>query len=704
VVTFPYRGGTDFRASAVLSYGLGAVNDGDSQPEGGGPTDDRLVGGRYRLGAHLGSGGMGTVWLADDELLQRQVAVKEVRVPTGMSAPEIDRMRQRYLREARAAARLHHPGVVAVYDVLSEPERVWIVMEYISARNLAEVISEDGVLPPTRVARIGLQVLDALDSAHQAGVLHRDVKPANVLVDVERGDRAVLTDFGVASVSGDVSLTRTGQLVGSPAYFSPERLTGGDVGPASDIWSLGCTLYAAVEGKPPFLRDEQFAVITAITLDPVPNAPRAGLLAPVLAGLLDKDTHSRWNATRAKAALARVAEGLPAEMGDDVESSWGGAPPGTEPAARSITGRAPVSGPPVEPWPPGTPHPADPASGAFGSSSVSPWPPGTVYGTPTGGQSGGVEQPRSGPSAASSPGWTSAPPASSPGWSSGPPAGASSPGWAGGSPGYSSGPPAVSSSPGWTSGPPAAYGTSGGMQAPMPVQPPERPGSRWWLWPIAVIVIVALIAALTLLARSQGLLGGGAKPTPTVSTPAPGPGSSGPPDSPEPGATSSGLSTRSFEAPDKSYQLSYPAAWNKDCVVQKDGRSFCYFDEIPAGHHEPTDSMLDTNPYVLVLTGDANGKTALRGLTEEDTAAQGAHSAFPDYKQVTLSERVYGPNTGALLEFTATGVKSKLPRRIRIFRIVSGDKFYEVSLRSTEQNFASYVRGFETIATSLTPR
>ena len=289
-----------------------------------------MVAGRYRLDSHLGSGGMGTVWRGWDERLRRRVAVKEVTIAVGLPEAEEELLRERYLREARAAARLRHPAVVGVYDVISESGRVWIVMELINARDLAAVLREDGPLDPARAARIGLQLLDALDAAHEAGVLHRDVKPANVLID--SADRTVLTDFGVASVTGDSSLTRTGQLVGSPAYLAPERLTGGTVGPASDLWSLGCTLYAAVEGRPPFHRPEQFAIIAAITVEPVPRAKNARLLGPVLYGLLDKDQASRWDTARARAALERVAEGLPV-----VASAEWGAPP-AEATTMAVTG------------------------------------------------------------------------------------------------------------------------------------------------------------------------------------------------------------------------------------------------------------------------------------------------------------------------------------------------------------------------------
>jgi serine/threonine protein kinase len=270
-------------------------------------VEGQVVVGRYRLAERLGSGGMGTVWRADDELLERTVAIKEVCIPGGLPDVEADRLRQRYLREARAAARLRHENVVVVYDVIPESARVWLVMELIDAPDLAALVRADGPLDAPTAAHVGLQILDALGAAHDAGVLHRDVKPANVLICAN--GRAVLTDFGVASVTGDASITATGQLIGSPAYLAPERLTGGVVGAASDLWALGCTLYAAVEGQSPFWRDEPFAIMSAITVEALPPPRLAGALTPVLLGLLEKDQSERWDADRTRAALERVVAG-----------------------------------------------------------------------------------------------------------------------------------------------------------------------------------------------------------------------------------------------------------------------------------------------------------------------------------------------------------------------------------------------------------
>ncbi|MQA97623.1 MAG: protein kinase, partial [Streptosporangiales bacterium] len=253
--------------------------------------DGRLLAGRYRLDTPLGRGGMGTVWRATDELLDRGVAVKELRFPPEISAAERSVLKERTKREARAAARLSHPGVVTVLDVVDAEDRPWIVMELVPSRSLAQVVEEDGPLPYRRVAEIGLRLLAALGVAHAAGVIHRDVKPGNVLL----GDngRVVLTDFGLAVLEGDPSLTQSGMIIGSPAYMAPERARGGVVSPASDLWSLGATLYTAVEGRPPYDRKGSMAVLTAALFDDPDPSEHAGPLRPLLEDLLRRDPPAR---------------------------------------------------------------------------------------------------------------------------------------------------------------------------------------------------------------------------------------------------------------------------------------------------------------------------------------------------------------------------------------------------------------------------
>jgi serine/threonine protein kinase len=266
-----------------------------------------LLAERYRLVRSLGQGGMGRVWLARDEVLHRDVAINDVIPPEGLTAEERDEMRQRTLREARAAARLNHPSVVRVYDVVRTDVHPWIVMEYVPSRSLHEVIAEDGTLPPARVAQIGLQVLGALRAAHRAGVLHRDVKPSNVLLTDD--GRVVLTDFGLATMPGEATVTRPGMVLGSPAYISPERAREGYAGPESDLWSLGATLYAGVEGNSPYQRSSAIATLSALVTEDPPPARHAGPLRAVLNGLLKKDPAARIDAAEAERLLRRAAGG-----------------------------------------------------------------------------------------------------------------------------------------------------------------------------------------------------------------------------------------------------------------------------------------------------------------------------------------------------------------------------------------------------------
>jgi serine/threonine protein kinase/Tol biopolymer transport system component len=268
-----------------------------------------LVGGKYRLIEVLGEGAIGVVWRAHDESLGRDVAIKEIRFPSGLDDDQIVSLRARTLREARAAARLSHPGIVTVHEVVRQDERPWIVMELVRGRTLAQVVKEDGPQSPRRVAEIGAQILAALRAAHAAGVVHRDVKPANVILD---GDRTVLTDFGIAALDGGTVLTQTGAMLGTPAFMAPEQARGMFATPASDLWSLGATMYAAVEGQRPFEGETVATVlVTLLTVDP-PAPRRAGPLAPVIAGLLAKEPGLRLSADAAAGHLARVAGGDPA--------------------------------------------------------------------------------------------------------------------------------------------------------------------------------------------------------------------------------------------------------------------------------------------------------------------------------------------------------------------------------------------------------
>ncbi|MFI6295208.1 serine/threonine-protein kinase [Nonomuraea sp. NPDC050790] len=269
---------------------------------------ERLVSNRYRLIEPIGEGGMGVVWRAHDELLDRPVAVKEVRY-SGVGEAKRNELNRRTIREARAAGRLEHPSVVVVYDVVEEDGRPWIVMNLVRSRSLARVVADGGPLPPGRVAAIGAALLDALRTAHAAGVLHRDVKPENVLL-ADDG-RVVLTDFGIATLEAEQGLTATGNLVGTPAYMPPERLNGLPAGPESDLWALGATLYTAVEGRAPFRGDSWAATVAAVLRDPPAPTGRAGALAPVIEGLLRRDPAARIPAAQAAALLGAASGTAP---------------------------------------------------------------------------------------------------------------------------------------------------------------------------------------------------------------------------------------------------------------------------------------------------------------------------------------------------------------------------------------------------------
>jgi serine/threonine protein kinase len=261
----------------------------------------RLVAGRYRLRSLLGSGGMGRVWLAEDEVLDRLVAVKQFALDDQASEVTRKAARIQALNEARAAARVDHVGAVQIHDVVKEDGCPWIVMEMLSGQTLAQALAAEGPLPIDQVTTIGLGLIDVLQATHRAGIVHRDVKPANVhLCD---GGRVVLMDFGIARTVDDGSTVSSGLLAGSPAYISPEQFRCGEVGPASDLFSLGATLFAAAEGNAAFDRGDLFATLTAVVVDTPGPFRRAGLLRPVIEGLLVKEPDQRLNADQARAAL-----------------------------------------------------------------------------------------------------------------------------------------------------------------------------------------------------------------------------------------------------------------------------------------------------------------------------------------------------------------------------------------------------------------
>lgn len=299
----------------------------------------RSLDNRYRLVEPLGQGGMGRVWLGYDEMLHRQVAVKEIVTPRWITADERTKVRERSLREARSIARLDHVNVVRIFDIVIADGDPWIVMEYVPSQSLRTVLEHDGRISPYQGAEVGLAVLNALGAAHRAGVVHRDVKPDNILLG--RDGRIVLTDFGLAAVDADdPRLTNTGAFVGTPPYLAPERLQEGSTDPGTDLWSLGVTLYTAVEGRTPFERASSLATLTAVLMEPPPATRHAGPLAPVIEGLMRTDPAERIDAETA-GELLRMALDAPGPATAAALSANGAAK-----HARPASGDRPVTTPP----------------------------------------------------------------------------------------------------------------------------------------------------------------------------------------------------------------------------------------------------------------------------------------------------------------------------------------------------------------------
>jgi tRNA A-37 threonylcarbamoyl transferase component Bud32 len=479
---------------------------------------ERLLAGRYRLGDVLGRGGMGTVWRAEDETLGRTVAVKELRFPSAIDEDEKRRLITRTLREAKAIARIRNNGAVTVFDVVDEDNRPWIVMELIEGKSLAEAIREDGLLTPKRAAEVGLAILDVLRSAHREGILHRDVKPSNVLISDD--GRVVLTDFGIAQVEGDPSITSTGMLVGAPSYISPERARGHKPGPAADLWSLGGLLYASVEGVPPYDKGSAIATLTAVMTEPVEQPKNAGPLENVIYGLLAKDPVQRLDDAGARAMLNEVLRApepeqsvpeppdatkvvamppLPEEPGRPGAGGFGsGAKKGEEPAERlrgalrSVRKAATAAG----------------AATAAATSAATARAK-TVGGSDSSGAEGaaGAASPRTGAGSGGAAGGTSVSAGSAGSSVSGAP---DVPGQAGSRDGTS-----VNSSSAGLAGSAGASGTRGGSGSGWPVAPerPARPVPKASLTdvvPLRTLVILAVVLALVVLGTVLALtLGGG---------------------------------------------------------------------------------------------------------------------------------------------------------------------------------------------------
>ncbi|MFC4119573.1 serine/threonine-protein kinase [Nonomuraea zeae] len=487
---------------------------------------ERQVSNRYRLIEPLGEGGMGVVWRAYDELLDRTVAIKEVRY-SGVGDAKRAELNSRTIREARAAGRLDHPSVIVIHDVVEEDGRPWIVMQLVRSRSLAQVLQEQGPLQAGQAAVIGGRVLDALRAAHATGVLHRDVKPENVLL-ADDG-RVVLTDFGIASLEAEAGLTATGGLVGTPAYMPPERLNGEPARPESDLWSLGATIYAAVEGEPPFRRDSWAATVAAVLRDEPRPPARAGALEPVIMGLLRRDPATRMPAEQAARMLYEVASAprWPSPPGHPQ-------PPGAAPAigAAQAAGAAPAGG-----------RHGDPAGYPSGHPSKAP-----------GGYSGGH------------------PSGDRAGYSGGDPSGAPG-GYSGG---HSGGDPGDQRGAGrWQSGDGRPHlATGGGSEAVTGSSVTGRPhqtlpvrrrvgGKALWIGVPAAVAAVAVLGTAGVLLSSQGTSTTTPSPTPTTGPATTSPPTTGPTPKPSPTRTNRPLPAgwRSYSNAAGRFSIALPRQW-----------------------------------------------------------------------------------------------------------------------------------------------
>ncbi|MFM9677268.1 serine/threonine-protein kinase [Streptomyces brasiliscabiei] len=580
-----------------------------------------IVSGRYRLVESIGQGGMGRVWRATDDMLDRQVAVKEMRID-GLDPEDSRTRRERTLREARATARIDHPNVVRVYDVVDAGERLWIVMELVDGRSLERLLAEDGPLDVRDTARIGLELVDALGQVHVQGVLHRDIKPANVLIRRTGGHRAVLTDFGIAAIQNAEALTMAGMLVGSPDYMAPERVSGRPQGPPSDLWSLGATLCAALGGRSPFSRATTLATLHAVLYEEPELPAAAGALHDILAALLKKHPESR-------PALPDLAEAL-----------------------RTLATGGPRSTPPDEVTPPDAPTPRE--SPAEPGPAPAPTPAaGPVRPTPT-----VRDQPDPEPQAKSGQQQTPAPerrqqplPPEQRHTSSARPDRATTH--------LSPAPrtPAPAPAPGPDPGPP---GELPGPPAPAGRRRSARPGRRAGLVATVAVAVAAAVAAVVVPAMngSPGDKDGGngrdgrggkddravssppsASPTPTVA------GTSRPPELPPGARTEAGV-----------------FAW-----VPPDGFSR----EVHAGaevHYTSPDGRQE----IVGKASLARGDLLEQWRKKEQSTAQG-----PGYSRIRLEETEFRGRPAVVWEYTVTA--QELPWHVRSLGFDTGGKSYQLT-------------------------
>ncbi|MFJ9716662.1 serine/threonine-protein kinase [Streptomyces sp. NPDC101213] len=604
-----------------------------------------LVAGRYRLVDAIGSGGMGRVWRAHDDLLHRSVALKELTAALYVSESDRPVLLARTRAEARAAARINHSAVVTVHDVLEHDGRPWIVMELVEGRSLADAVKADGRVEPTEAARIGLWVLRALRAAHTAGVLHRDVKPGNVLLSDD--GRVLLTDFGIAQIEGDTTITRTGEVVGSVDFLAPERVRGHDPGPSSDLWALGATLYTAVEGRSPFRRTSPLTTMQAVVEEEAAEPRYAGPLAPVIAALLRKEPAARPDTAAAERLLAEAAEGRrPDEAQAYVPTRYTGQGQGQGQRQDARGGGA-----------------AGAATGGRGhltDGDGTPYPSGSTH-------AGGTPYPTPGPYATAA---------------AGPGAPASA------TPASATPVPAVSGTHAHPVTGPTAVGPTGPGAGPDAGQAPAgRPPRRRRLRTLALVVVVAaLVGGGTAVAlRTWGGDGttrgsGSQSPTPT------------------PTPTATGGQQDQGAAPDAwvdvddplGFGLSLPRTWERK-LFQDDG-DLKQVDYSPDGGEHFVRIAIDTSPdFDDPYAHQADLEQQLRRLA--------------DYERVTLEPNTYRDREGARWEYTWTALAKDTdfpgPRHaVEEAYIARDGTEYVIYMSSPAEDWARTARQFTSVLQS----
>ncbi|MGW2462230.1 protein kinase domain-containing protein [Streptomyces sp. NPDC001761] len=578
-----------------------------------------LIAGRYRLADSIGSGGMGRVWRAHDEVLHRKVAVKELTAALYVSDSDRGVLLARTRAEARAAARINHSAVVTVHDVLEHDGRPWIVMELVEGASLADTVKERGRVEPAEAARIGLWVLRALRAAHSAGVLHRDVKPGNVLLGAD--GRVLLTDFGIAQIEGDTTITRTGEVVGSVDYLAPERVRGHDPGPASDLWALGATLYTAVEGRSPFRRTSPLSTMQAVVEEEADEPRHAGVLTPVIAALLRKDPARRPGAEEAEQMLAEAAENRRPRAAEAFVPTQGSGFP-------TATGRHQGTGTP----PPG--HGAGTTGGGYG-----PGTPAEGYGSGTPASGYGSRTPASG-YGPGVPGEGYGPAPSGQGYGAhssgqGHRAGGSTAAYGSGSAGtpYGSGSATSSYDPAST-GPGHDPGSAGGftVRGPAPVRPRRR---------LRTLAVVVALAAVLGGAGAVAIQHWGGRDTGSGGEVSPAPADSE--TAGADGALPDGWTT--YHDP-LGFSLSLPKGWKRKVYgIQGDLKQIDYTPD--DGKHFVRVAIDGSPDFADPLSHQQDLEQQLQRLV--------------DYRRVTMKENIYRDRKGARWEYTWTALKKDPP-------------------------------------------